>query len=240
MKLINLHHYEKRRHAEVHWATRLANAAMTHGEDHAIRVVSRGDGSVAATWVDFERSDPPPLPCDPDAREFVEKFMQVSESDISTRQKASAAAVPNQMLNMCHLSDFMCKHGVLCSLHPGKHARRSSTSVGVLDLLLLTVHVVCNPVVETCGDLCYQVPQPHVTIVALEFVLRAGWAPKLYLRRNLHVSMRKGAAPAQRISRLKQCYVRNGLECKLKQDDGGNSVRPPSICIYNGRYIDQL
>lgn len=92
VKLINLHHYEKRRHTKVHWATRLANAAMTHGEDHAIRVVSREDGSVAATWVDFERSDPPPLPCDPDAREFVEKFMQVSESDISARQKASTFA----------------------------------------------------------------------------------------------------------------------------------------------------
>ena len=28
----------------------------------------------------------------------------------------------------------------------------------------------------------------------------------------------------QRVVRLKQCYIRNGLECKLKQDDGGSSV----------------
>eukprot|EP00892_Ulva_mutabilis_P008711 jgi/Ulvmu1/6211/UM028_0067.1 len=114
---------------------------MTHGEDHAIRVVSREDGSVAATWIDFERSDPPPLPCDPDARDFVEKFMQVSEGDIAARQKAR-------------------------------------------------------------------------------------WGPKLFLRRNLHESMRQGAAPMQRVARLKQCYIRNGLECKLKQDDGGNSKEP--------------
>jgi len=57
------------------------------------------------------------------------------------------------------------------------------------------------------------------------FIKLAGWGPKLYLRRNLHPSMRKGAPPAQRVSRLNQCYIRNGLECKLKQDDGGNSVR---------------
>lgn len=76
-----------------------------------------------------------------------------------------------------------------------------------------------------------------LVITAVDVVLRylayftnlalgAGWGPKLYLRRNLHSSMRKGAPPAQRVSRLSQCYVRNGLECKLKQDDGGNSVCP--------------
>lgn len=102
VKLINLHHYEKRRHTKIHWATRLANAAMTHGEDHAIRVVSRDDGSVAATWIDFERSDPPPLPCDPDARDFVEKFMQVSEGDIAARQKASTS-----LFNSCFMQQVV-------------------------------------------------------------------------------------------------------------------------------------
>jgi hypothetical protein len=73
----------------VHWSVRLANAAQTHSEDHAIRIASRDDGSVAVTWVDFERMEPSPWPSDPDARSFLDAYMKVSETDVANHQKTS-------------------------------------------------------------------------------------------------------------------------------------------------------
>lgn len=87
VKLINLHHYEKRRRQPVHWSVRLANAAQTHSEDHAIRIASRDDGSMSVTWVDFDKMEPSPWPCDPDARSFLDAYMTVSESDVAAHQK---------------------------------------------------------------------------------------------------------------------------------------------------------
>jgi hypothetical protein len=85
VKLINLHHYEKRRRVPAPWATRLANVANVHADDHAIRVASRSDGSVAVTWVDFERPEPQPWLCDPDAKAFLDAFLKIGEPEIVAR-----------------------------------------------------------------------------------------------------------------------------------------------------------
>lgn len=95
VKLINLHHYEKRRRQPVHWSVRFANAAQTHSEDHAIRIASREDGSMAVTWVEFDRMDPCPWPCDPDARNFLDAYMKISEKDVAAHQKQRAHSFPN-------------------------------------------------------------------------------------------------------------------------------------------------
>ena len=87
VKLINLHHYEKRRRQPVHWSVRLANAAQTHSEDHAIRIASRDDGTMSVTWVDFDKMEPSPFPCDPDARSFLNAYMKVSEAEVASHQK---------------------------------------------------------------------------------------------------------------------------------------------------------
>jgi hypothetical protein len=142
VKLINLHHYEKRRRQPVHWSVRLANAAQTHSEDHAIRIASREDGSMAVTWVDFDRTEPPPWPCDPDARSFLDSFMKVTEADVAARQRQRAALLPSPRPHVPLLGRTRGTHTALCASCRSCRLMRPSRL----------------PRMPTCALLCRQVP----------------------------------------------------------------------------------
>ena len=75
MKLINLHHYEKRRSRLAPATTRLANASAIFAEDHCIRLASLRSGLLTAQLVDFEKPDAQPWPSDLDAQRYLTAFM---------------------------------------------------------------------------------------------------------------------------------------------------------------------
>ena len=52
----------------------------------------------------------------------------------------------------------------------------------------------------------------------------AGNSPTLFLKRTLHESLRV-ADGVKSMEHLSKFYIRNGLESKLKQDDGSSQVR---------------
>jgi hypothetical protein len=51
----------------------------------------------------------------------------------------------------------------------------------------------------------------------------AGNSPTLFLKRTLHTSL-KSSDGVKRMEHLSKYYIRNGLESKLKQDDGSSQV----------------
>lgn len=55
--------------------------------------------------------------------------------------------------------------------------------------------------------------------------VRAGGAPPLFLRRTLHAAAAAGGSTDARQAHLEECYIRNGLESKLKLCDSA-PVRP--------------
>lgn len=60
--------------------------------------------------------------------------------------------------------------------------------------------------------------------------LYAGNSPTLFLKRTLHSSLRN-SDKTKRMEHLGKFYIRNGLESKLKQDDGSNQVRHISFSV---------
>jgi hypothetical protein len=81
VKLINLHHYEKRRDASVCPSTQLVNAAAIFSEDSCIRMATLRDGCLTMQLVDADKPDAQPWPSDPDAHNFLTQFMAVSAHD---------------------------------------------------------------------------------------------------------------------------------------------------------------
>lgn len=106
VKLINLHHYERRRKAAAAWATRHANAVATTTEDHLVRACCLADGSLAVALLECERGENPAWPPVADAQAYLDAFLRVSEADVTARLRSQRSrAAPGRALPLVSWPD---------------------------------------------------------------------------------------------------------------------------------------